>query len=179
MRSELPFTLRTRHGFVVGTIDKLLLTPLATGRTRAFVVDFKTGSIGSGDQRSAVERAAAEFRLQAQVYAHAVRRLVPGVTVVEAALHFLAPGPDVEYEFTAAEIGERAAGESLDRTLADVTAGGFDPRAFAARPGARCRRCRFATFCPDADRPAPVDEPIADSVAHSTEALPVQGALFD
>jgi ATP-dependent helicase/nuclease subunit A len=181
VRSELPFTLRTRHGFVVGTVDKLLLTPLATGRLRAFVVDFKTGSLGPGDQKAAVERAAFDYALQAQIYTQAVRRLLPGVTAVEAALHFLAPGPDVEYEFGAALIAERAAAESLDRVLADVIAGGFEATAHTARPGPRCYRCRFASFCPDAERPGPAESTtVPDDILHAPDGpFPVQGSLFD
>jgi hypothetical protein len=131
-----------------------------------------------------VERAAAEFTLQAQIYTQAIRKLLPNVTVVEAALHFLAPGPDVEYEFSASEIGERPAAEALERALADIVRGGFDASAFAARPGPRCHRCRFAVFCPDAERraaePPDTSTPEETPVPHESIAPgPVQGHLFE
>jgi ATP-dependent exoDNAse (exonuclease V) beta subunit len=151
VRSELPFTFRTRHGFIAGAIDKVLLTPLASGRIRASIVDFKTGRIGGegAGLKAAVERAAAEHQLQMQIYAQAVRRLLPGVGAVEATLHFLEPGPNVEFEFRAEMIGELGAGQAIERVLADIVSGGYDPVAFSAQPGRRCLTCRFRGLCPD------------------------------
>jgi CRISPR/Cas system-associated exonuclease Cas4 (RecB family) len=111
---------------------------------RAHVVDFKTGAVPDG-----VERAASEFRLQMQIYAHAVRRLVPGVSVVEATLHFLRPGPDVEYDMPAELIGETRAQNDLARVLTEIERGGLDPVMFEARPARRCRSCAFAEICPE------------------------------
>ena len=145
VRSELPFTLRVAGGLVFGVIDKVLLTPLPTGRTRALVVDFKTGSVAP-----TVEEQALEHRLQMQVYACAVRRLVPDVGQVEAVLHFLAPGPNVEYEFPAETIAESRASREIERVIAEIGRGGLDPASFPTRPGLRCRTCTFARICPDA-----------------------------
>jgi ATP-dependent exoDNAse (exonuclease V) beta subunit len=161
VRSEVPFTLRTRHGFVVGAIDKVLFTPLASGRVRAYIVDFKTSRLrGSGAAlRAAVEKEAAEHRLQMQIYAQAIRRLVPNVGVTEAALHFLEPGPNVEFEFAADVIGEVRASEDIDRAMAGIVSGKLDPASFEAKPGGRCEWCRYNGFCPDAEAPALAVEP--------------------
>jgi ATP-dependent helicase/nuclease subunit A len=152
VRSEVPFALRTRHGFVAGAIDKVLLTRLPSGRLRAHIVDFKTGRVEApgDDLRAGVEREAAQHRVQMQVYAQAVRKLVPDVTVVEATLHFLQPGPNVEFEFGGDVTGEVRAAEEIDRIMSRILVGAFDPASYEARPGSRCTRCRFQAFCPDA-----------------------------
>lgn len=151
VRSEVPFTLRTRRGIVTGAIDKVLLTPLQGGRLRAFLVDFKTGYIGSGKRVPAtVEREALEHVLQVQIYAHALWTLMPGVHAVEAALHFLQPAPNVEYHVPAELLTERRAAEAIERVLAGIQDGGLDPSRFEARVGRRCATCRFARFCPEA-----------------------------
>jgi CRISPR/Cas system-associated exonuclease Cas4 (RecB family) len=149
--SELAFTLRVPEGFIHGTIDKVLLTPLPSGRVRATVVDFKTGAVRRGGLglAAAVERAAAEHRLQMQIYAHAVRRLVRSVSVVEATLHFLEPGPGVEYDVAADAIAEARAAKEIDRVLTEIARGRFDPVMFEARPARRCRTCAFAGVCPE------------------------------
>ncbi len=149
--SELAFTLRVPEGFIHGTIDKVLLTPLASGRMRATVVDFKTGRVARGNDGLAagVERAASEHLLQIQIYAQAVRRLVPGVTVVEATLHFLQPGPGVEYDLSQDLVAEARTAKEIERVLTSIGRGGYDPVMFEARPGERCRRCAFAGVCPE------------------------------
>ena len=151
VRSELPFTLRVAEGYVHGTIDKVLLTPLALGRMRATIVDFKTGAVRSGREalEPAIERAALEYRLQMQIYAHAVRGLLPNVALVEATLHFLEPGPGIEYDVPADVVAEGRAARDLDRVLAEIVRGRLDPAAFDARPARRCWSCAFAPVCPE------------------------------
>jgi ATP-dependent exoDNAse (exonuclease V) beta subunit len=152
VRSEVAFTLRVPEAYVHGTIDKLLLTPLPSGRVRVSIVDFKTAPLppanGDGDA-GAIERAAAEHGFQMQVYALAVRALVPNVASVEAALHFLDAGPDVEYYLPAEVIAEPRATKEVGRVLTEIARGGFDPVMFEARPGRRCRGCAFSAICPE------------------------------
>jgi hypothetical protein len=151
VRSELAFTLRVAQGAVLGTIDKLLFTPLPSGRMRATIVDFKTSVVPleGAPLAVAVERAAAGYRLQMQIYAEAVRRLVPGVSVVEATLHFLQPGPGVEYDVPAELLAEGRAGRDIERVLVEILRGGYDPVMFDAHTGRRCHHCAFSDLCPE------------------------------
>jgi ATP-dependent helicase/nuclease subunit A len=155
VRSELPFTLRVAEGYVHGTIDKLLLTPLPSGRVRATIVDFKTAPLPNGDGRGyaeAAESAASAHLLQMQIYALAARALVPRVGQVEAALHFLHPAPHVEYYFPAEAVAEARASRALSGAMTEIARGGFDPVMFEARPGTRCRSCAFSAICPEGTR---------------------------
>lgn len=140
--TEAPFLLRTRAGFVSGTIDTLLVTPLAGGRVRATVIDFKTGRIG----RDGVEAAAFRYRLQMQTYALAARSLVDGCSNVDARLVFLADGAR-EYSFSAALLTEQATTRAVESAVAALLAEPTDPEAFPAVAGPKCRHCRFADIC--------------------------------
>lgn len=147
--SELPFTLRADQGFLFGTIDKLLLWPLPAGRVRALVVDFKTNRLprNAARQKEAVTRLADEYRLQIQIYVKAVRNLFSNVSSVDAVLHFLDGGPNVEFSYPPDLLTDTRAGRDIDRAIAGITEGGFAPENFPPRPADRCFRCSFRALC--------------------------------
>jgi hypothetical protein len=144
--------LRTDAATILGSIDKVLLTPERDGM-HAHVIDFKTNTLWksqAGYEAELAEKAAA-YRIQMQSYVLAAWRLLPNVTRVSATLHFL--HPNLEYRFPPEQTTEEAALRAVSAVALKIRGVRFFQEAnFEANPGARCLSCRFNDVCADALR---------------------------
>ncbi|HOB22611.1 MAG TPA: PD-(D/E)XK nuclease family protein, partial [Bacillota bacterium] len=118
-----------------GFVDKLLLGPIPQ------VVDFKSNNITSQN----VPQLTDYYRLQLEVYAYAVQKIV-GAKEVELALHYLVPDETVSWRFND--------WQKLEEQLLDLAwqmAQGQAEEDFPANPQS-CKYCRFAKYklCPEA-----------------------------
>lgn len=92
-----------------------------------------------------VEAVAADYQIQMQAYALAVRELVPEVSSVRVTLHFL--DPDIEVSLAEDLLAADACREAIDAAmLSIVTSSG--PESFPAHPADHCRICNFRDLCP-------------------------------
>lgn len=152
VKSEMGFMLRTDAATILGSIDKVLLTPERDGM-HAHVIDFKTNTLWKSQAGYDAELAekAATYRIQMQSYALAAWRLLPNVTRVSATLHFL--HPNLEYRFPPEQTTEEAALRAVSAVALKIRGVRFFQEAnFEANPGARCLSCRFNDVCADALR---------------------------
>ncbi|HLG14118.1 MAG TPA: UvrD-helicase domain-containing protein [Blastocatellia bacterium] len=168
--SERRFRLRRPLGILTGTIDKLLIRQTEDGEgLSAEIIDFKTnrfrtrktaptiepggqllmdfsGAAPWGDRplEAEVEARAADYRLQMQAYALAVRELIPDVERVTVTLHFL--DPDIEATLPDDMLERYACAEAID-LAAEAIVSSASPDDFPVRPEEHCRICNFADFC--------------------------------
>lgn len=169
--SEQSFSLRHDGRLIRGTIDKLLVVGDERLELRAEIIDFKTnrfnfskregsesptgakasGSSGvSGPQAkeqllsNAVESAALGVRMQMQIYALAVRELLPSVTEVKATLHFV--HPNIEYSLDQGLLDPVACRHALDATLTGIDAASRSGE-YSPLTGTHCRTCGFLNIC--------------------------------
>jgi ATP-dependent helicase/nuclease subunit A len=159
--SERRFTLRHRNALVMGTIDKMIVTPHESGEgSKIEIIDFKTNRIpkvvadphddgrsstnGDIQFQTAIASIADMYRLQMQAYAFAVRSVLPGATGVNATLHFL--DGDVEYAIEAGYLTGEASKAAVDAVLGRMD-GSRKLEDFAPRAGEHCRRCGFLKLC--------------------------------
>lgn len=161
--SEQMFTIRCGAALVTGVMDKVLISPHASGQgVLAHVVDFKTNTFRTrpktpGFRDELVEKVA-WYRLQMQSYALALWTLVPNVKEVRATLHFLEPN----YTFTLPPPQTRKeaaafAVEEVINKLVGIRA--FAETDFEAKAGPRCLRCRYSQVCADS-----IQEALPDGV---------------
>ncbi|QUV99182.1 UvrD-helicase domain-containing protein [Chloracidobacterium sp. MS 40/45] len=154
--SERVFTIRCGAALVTGAMDKVLVTPHRSGRgVTAHVVDFKTNAFEARPGEPGFETEKAEkvawYRLQLQIYALALWELTPNVQEVRATLHFLAP--DEKFELRDNQAGRKATAYAVEDVISKLVAiRTFAETDFEAKPGARCRLCRYANVCADAIR---------------------------
>ncbi len=154
--SEREFAIRRDEALIVGVMDKVLITPSASGAgVTAHVVDFKTNAfkakVNEPGFKTELAEKVAEYRLQLQAYVLALWELAPEVTEARATLHFVAPDHAFELppEQASREAVTRAVGDAARRLTAIRTFAAAD---FEAKPGARCLACRYAAVCADAIR---------------------------
>ena len=94
--------------------------------------------------RAEIEAAAADYRVQMQAYALAVRALIPGVVFVRVTLHFL--DPDVEVYLTDDLLEPDACAAALDDTMLALVSAS-EPDTFPPTPAEHCRICNFVQMC--------------------------------
>jgi len=133
--SEWQFAVSLGSFILEGFVDKLLLGPIPQ------VVDFKSNNITSQN----VPQLTDYYRLQLEVYAYAVQKIV-GAKEVELALHYLVPDETVSWRFND--------WQKLEEQLLDLAwqmAQGQAEEDFPANPQS-CKYCRFAKYklCPEA-----------------------------
>ncbi|MCS7079778.1 MAG: UvrD-helicase domain-containing protein [Chloracidobacterium sp.] len=157
--SEREFIIRREAALVVGVMDKVLITPHATGvGVTAHVIDFKTNAFkaksGEPGFEAELSEKVAQYRLQLQTYALALWALTPEVREVRATLHFVAP--DRAFTLPPEQVQREAAARVVGDTVRALTAiRTFAATDFEAKPGARCLVCRYAAVCADAVREEP------------------------
>ncbi|MFQ3589094.1 MAG: UvrD-helicase domain-containing protein [Chloracidobacterium sp.] len=169
--NEREFIVRCDAALLVGVMDKVLVTPSATGSgVTAHVVDFKTNAFKARPAEPGFEAELAEkvaqYRLQLQTYALALWELTPNVREVRATLHFLAPDRSFELpleQVTRAAV-RRVVGNTVQELIAIQTFAATDVQ---AKPGARCLVCRYAAVCADALREEPLAVPPTDALLRS------------
>ena len=94
-----------------------------------------------------VQGAAADYQLQMQAYALAVRELVPALTdgsAIISTLHFLEP--NVEYHMTADKLSLDACKRAIDDAMMNIVSSG-EPNDFPVNTAAHCRMCSFLSIC--------------------------------
>jgi ATP-dependent helicase/nuclease subunit A len=163
--SEMSFRLRRPLGILYGVIDKLLIND-----SFIEIVDFKTNRIIPGktpppeppaekqfsfdfeetesntSMTAALRTTSADYELQMQSYALAVRELIPALSSqqIRVTLHFLEPNAELRL---ADELLEPAACEAAidDAMLRIISAA--DPVHFPVKPAPHCRACNFLNLC--------------------------------
>ncbi|OYT73194.1 MAG: hypothetical protein CFK52_02720 [Chloracidobacterium sp. CP2_5A] len=154
--SEREFIIRREAALVVGVLDKVVITPQASGAgVTAHVVDFKTNAFkakaGEPGFETELAEKVAEYRLQLQTYALALWELIPEMKEARATLHFVAP--DRAFALPPEQVSREAAIRAVGNAVRDLTAiRTFAATDFEAKPGARCLACRYAAVCADAIR---------------------------
>jgi ATP-dependent exoDNAse (exonuclease V) beta subunit len=171
--SEQRFRIRRPLGILTGTIDKLLICPVDDDGVDVEIIDFKTnrfrvnakhppasadkeaqlsfgflgGASESGpklDVGDEINAAAADYQIQMQAYALAVRELLPGARSIRITLHFLHPNVEVTLEQHLIE--RDLCARAIDETMLSIVSSS-NPESFPAQPGERCRRCSFLELC--------------------------------
>src|SRR5262249_14135130 len=107
-----------------------------------------TESSGLIDQQ--IETAAADYHLQMQSYALALRELLPAnvkINSLRATLHFI--DPNVEINLPAAALGREVCAKAVDEAinaivLLDDT---LSSDRFPPQPATHCRICNFLDLC--------------------------------
>ncbi|HXD34111.1 MAG TPA: UvrD-helicase domain-containing protein [Pyrinomonadaceae bacterium] len=95
-----------------------------------------------------VARVAADYQLQMQAYALAVRELMPAtegkVNRVKVTLHFL--DPNQEFQLSESLLDQRACELAIDEAMREI-AGAHHPTEFPVNPARHCRMCKFLELC--------------------------------
>ncbi|MGH9971999.1 MAG: 3'-5' exonuclease, partial [Pyrinomonadaceae bacterium] len=92
-------------------------------------------------------RAAADYHLQMQAYALAVRELLPGLTNsgrLKVTLHFLQP--DIEFQLAAEALEPQVCAAAIDDAMLQIVSA-TEPDEFPVSPAAHCRMCNFLEVC--------------------------------
>ena len=169
MWSEVSFRLRRPLGILYGIVDKLLIAPPGIE-----IVDFKTNRIvpakteaaapappkqtqfsfdfdeQTADRTARIDAAlrttSADYELQMQSYALAVRELLPALDHRElrVTLHFLEPNVEVHLaeELLAPAVCAAAIDDAMLRIISSA-----NPADFPVKPAAHCRSCNFLSLC--------------------------------
>jgi ATP-dependent helicase/nuclease subunit A len=94
-----------------------------------------------------VRHAAADYQLQMQAYALAVRELVPSLmdgSAIISTLHFLEP--NVEFHLTPEMLAPDACKRAIDDAMMKIVSSG-EPDEFPVHTAAHCRMCNFLCIC--------------------------------
>ena len=169
--SEMSFRLRRPLGILFGVIDKLLVT-----RDHIEIFDFKTNRIvpaktsepppqpeppkqgqfafdfdeQAADRtariNAAVRSTSADYELQMQSYALAVRELLPSLANVKlrVTLHFLQP--NVELHLADELLAPAACAAAIDAAMLRIISSS-DPAHFPVKPAPHCHACNFLSLC--------------------------------
>lgn len=92
-----------------------------------------------------VEAVAADYKIQMQAYALAVRELIPGLSSVRVTLHFL--DPDIEVSLQEEMLEAEACRRAIDEAMLGIVSSSA-PGNFPAHPADHCRVCDFRDLCP-------------------------------
>jgi ATP-dependent helicase/nuclease subunit A len=94
-----------------------------------------------------VRIAAADYQLQMQAYALAVRELLPWLTAgstIISTLHFLEP--NVEFHLAADLLSPDVCGRAIDEAMLEIVSS-REPAQFPVHTATHCRRCNFRAIC--------------------------------
>jgi ATP-dependent helicase/nuclease subunit A len=112
-------------------------------------LDFVERGSGASDRdlllQAEVEAVAAEYQIQMQAYALAVRELIPAVSSVRVTLHFL--DPDIEVSLADELLEAEACRRAIDDAMLSIVSSS-SPGSFPAHPADHCRICSFVDLCP-------------------------------
>jgi hypothetical protein len=133
------------------------------GTLTAEIIDFKTDRVtrentghysadvptheeanGNTGNSSSMQLIAEAYKLQMQLYALAVRRLLPQVNMVSATLHFLEA--DGAYSYPDSDMDFETCKASCSRAISNLAAAERN-RQFQPHVGVHCRRCGFLEYC--------------------------------
>ena len=95
----------------------------------------------------AVRSAAADYQLQMQAYALAVRELVPALSAdatIVSTLHFLEP--NVEFHFESDLLSPEVCRRAVDEAMLQIVSA-REPAQFHVHQAAHCRMCNFSGIC--------------------------------
>jgi ATP-dependent helicase/nuclease subunit A len=115
------------------------------GGTSQLMFEFGEPASDSLLVRSEVETVAADYRLQMQAYALAIRELAPQIARVRVTLHFLDPNLEVTLGDELLEAG--ACARAVDGA-ADAMFSSASAESFPVNPAVHCRTCAFLRLCP-------------------------------
>lgn len=114
--------------------------------TPALVVESPASASQIGEDE--VVRVAADYQLQMQAYALAVRELMPAVegevNRIKVTLHFL--DPNREFQLSEAMLDRGACEVAIDEAMRDIAAARH-PEEFPVNPARHCRMCNFLELC--------------------------------
>jgi predicted RecB family nuclease len=101
--------------------------------------------------RERINAAAADYQLQMQAYALALRELLPAnvsLRSLHATLHFI--DPNVEVELDTALLDQQSCAQAIDRAMDTIAGldGTLDADQFPTVPATHCRICNFVDLCP-------------------------------
>jgi len=93
-----------------------------------------------------VRSVAEDYQLQMQVYALAVRELIPSLSdaKIRVTLHFLEP--NLEYHLDDNLLDTSACEAAIDAAILDIVSA-TEPAEFPVKPAAHCRMCNFLRVC--------------------------------
>jgi len=93
-----------------------------------------------------VRSVAEDYQLQMQVYALAVRELIPSLSdaKIRVTLHFLEP--NLEYHLDDNLLETSACEAAIDAAILDIVSA-TEPAEFPVKPAAHCRMCNFLRVC--------------------------------
>ncbi len=106
------------------------------------------GGLPPLDIMDQVRTTAADYELQMQAYALAVRQLIPNLTSkgkIKVTLHFMQP--DVEFHLSEALLEQDACAVALDEAMLEIVSSS-EPVEFPVYPAVHCRMCNFLEACP-------------------------------
>lgn len=123
-------------------------SPRAAGQGQ-LSLDFVERESGTSDRdllmQAEVEAVAADYQIQMQAYALAVRELIPEVSSVRVTLHFL--DPDIEVSLSEELLEADACRKAIDEAMLAIVSSS-SPGSFPAHPANHCRICNFRELCP-------------------------------
>ena len=121
---------------------------LRAGAPGQLSLDFIERESGACDRdllmHAEVEAVAAEYQIQMQAYALAVRELIPAVSSVRVTLHFL--DPDIEVSLPDELLEADACRRAIDEAMLGIVSSS-SPGSFPAHPADHCRICSFVELC--------------------------------
>jgi ATP-dependent helicase/nuclease subunit A len=167
--SEVSFRLRRPLGILYGVIDKLLVTndqieifdfktnriipaktpepPPEPSKQAQFAFDFEEKAADRTARiDAAVRTTSADYELQMQSYALAVRELLPALSEkpLRVTLHFLQP--NIELHLADELLAPTACEAAIDEAMLHIISSS-EPVHFPVKPAPHCRACNFLTLC--------------------------------
>jgi ATP-dependent exoDNAse (exonuclease V) beta subunit len=135
----------------------------STNHAAQGVLNFEAGTLATGMEenratanvdRSLAERiniTAADYQLQMQAYALALRELLPtevDLNSLRATLHFI--DPNIEVPIDASLLDSKTSSETVDEAMQTIAMhdSTLDADQFPPAPASHCRMCNFLEFCP-------------------------------
>ena len=115
------------------------------------LLNFETVEPRDASLQDRINATAADYQLQMQAYALALRELLPGkisLGSLRATLHFI--DPNVEVAVDTALLDQRSCTQAIDgamNTIAELDST-LDAEQFTPAPATHCRMCNFLDLCP-------------------------------
>jgi ATP-dependent helicase/nuclease subunit A len=137
--------------------DRDVLSTTRSNRVRSspdqFAFDFssaaehKHANVSDSEISKQVVAAAADYQLQMQAYALAIRELLPelcATSSIEVTLHFLQP--NIEFHLEADQLESDVCASAVDDAIRRIVSS-VEPEQFPVQPAAHCRMCNFLEVC--------------------------------
>jgi ATP-dependent exoDNAse (exonuclease V) beta subunit len=149
------FSGGAKTGAATAAVTNAAVMPLrhnATSQGSQGVLNFEAAVEPSdASLRERINAAAADYQLQMQAYALALRELLPAnvnLRSLHATLHFI--DPNVEVELDTALLDQQSCAQAIDRAMDTIAGldGTLDADQFPTVPATHCRICNFVDLCP-------------------------------